>query len=143
MSSVNEKQPKYNNLRNQELKELLAACALNDRRAFTRLYQLTSPKLHGIVKHMLNSEATAQECLQEAYVKIWNNAESYRTYLAAPMTWMMTIARNQALDQLRRRRELLESDGYTFLDEVDISPTPLEHLSHDKQSTRLKTCLEQ
>ncbi|MEW8535706.1 MAG: sigma-70 family RNA polymerase sigma factor [Candidatus Thiodiazotropha endolucinida] len=144
MSSVNEKHPKYNNQRNQELKELLAACALNDRSAFARLYQLTSPKLYGVVLHILNREATAQECLQDTYIKIWNNAESYRTHLAAPMTWMTTIARNQALDHLRRcQREVMESDGYSFIEQIDTQPLPLEFCSHSKEKTQLMACLDQ
>ncbi|MES9987150.1 MAG: sigma-70 family RNA polymerase sigma factor [Candidatus Thiodiazotropha endolucinida] len=144
MSSVNEKDPKYNNQRNQELKELLAACALNDRSAFARLYQLTSPKLYGVVLHILNREATAQECLQEIYIKIWNKAESYRTHLAAPMTWMTTIARNLALDHLRRRqREVMESDGYSFIEQIDTQPLPLEFCSHSKEKTQLMACLDQ
>ncbi|MEW8100239.1 MAG: sigma-70 family RNA polymerase sigma factor [Candidatus Thiodiazotropha endolucinida] len=144
MSSVNEKHLKNNNKRNQELKELLAACALNDRSAFARLYQLTSPKLYGVVLHILNREATAQECLQDSYIKIWNNAESYRTHLAAPMTWMTTIARNQALDHLRRRqREVMESDGYSFIEQIDTQPLPLEFYSYSKEKNQLMACLDQ
>lgn len=144
MSSVNEKHPKFGNQRNQELKELLTACALNDRCAFARLYQLTSAKLYGVVLHILNREATAQECLQDSYIKIWNNAESYRTHLAAPMTWMTTIARNQALDHLRRRqREVMESDGYSFIEQIDTQPLPLEFCSHSKEKNQLIACLDQ
>jgi RNA polymerase sigma-70 factor (ECF subfamily) len=129
--------------RNQELTELLSACALSDQKAFARLYQMTSANLYGVVLRILNREAWADDCLQEAFVKIWNNAESYRPYLAAPMTWMMTIARNQALDQLRRRRrEVMESDSDGFREEVDPDPLPLDRLSQSDEGGRLQDCLD-
>ncbi|MCU7851848.1 MAG: sigma-70 family RNA polymerase sigma factor [Candidatus Thiodiazotropha sp. (ex Monitilora ramsayi)] len=144
MSSVDNKTVEEKNIRNQQLTELLAACALNDQKAFARLYQMTSANLYGVVLRILNREAWAEDCLQEAFVKIWNNADRYRPYLAAPMTWMMTIARNQALDQLRRRRrEVMESDGHAFREEVDHDPLPLENLTQSDEGIRLKTCLDQ
>ncbi|MEJ2621533.1 MAG: sigma-70 family RNA polymerase sigma factor [Candidatus Thiodiazotropha sp.] len=130
--------------RNQELEALLAACALNDRKAFARLYRMTSAKLYGVVLRILVRDEWAQDCLQDAYIKIWSNADSYRTYLAAPLTWMSTIARNQALDLLRKRkREVMEADGDKGLPEqVDDAPLPLDGLSKSDEGRRLETCLE-
>jgi RNA polymerase sigma-70 factor (ECF subfamily) len=130
--------------RNAQLQELLAACALNDRRAFSRLYELTSAKLYGVVLRILSRDEWAQDCLQEAYIKVWNKAESYRPQLASPMTWMATIARNQALDLLRRRhREVRESDTEDFPEEVDQDPLPQEKLQQTDEGRRLNRCLEQ
>ncbi len=130
--------------RNAQLQELLAACALHDRRAFSRLYELTSAKLYGVVLRILIRDEWAQDCLQEAYIKVWNKAESYRPQLASPMTWMATIARNQALDLLRRRhREVRESDTEDFPEEVDQDPLPQEKLQQTDEGRRLNRCLEQ
>ncbi|MES9991161.1 MAG: sigma-70 family RNA polymerase sigma factor [Candidatus Thiodiazotropha sp.] len=144
MSGVKEIQLDKNRKRDQRLRELLSACALNDRKAFAEIYQIASPALYGIVLRILKREAWAEECLQEAFIKVWNNAESYRGHLAAPMTWMTTIARNQALDQLRRyRREVLESEGTYIAEEIDTEPLPLDRLTHSEEGSRLKVCLEQ
>jgi RNA polymerase sigma-70 factor (ECF subfamily) len=143
MSSSKDQEQIAKQARNQELTELLAACTLNDQKAFARLYQMTSANLYGVVLRILNREAWADDCLQEAFVKIWNNAESYRPYLAAPMTWMMTIARNQALDLLRRRRrEVMESDSGGFKEEVDPDPLPLDRLSQNDEGIHLQDCLD-
>ncbi|MEW8469331.1 MAG: sigma-70 family RNA polymerase sigma factor [Candidatus Thiodiazotropha sp.] len=143
MSGVKEKDAAKHRKIDQRLKELLAACALNDRKAFAQLYQIAAPVLYGIVLRMLKREAWAEECLQDAFVKIWNNAENYRSHLAAPMTWMSTIARNQALDQLRRsRRELLEADGSYLADGIDTDPLPMDRIAHSEEGSRLKDCLE-
>ncbi len=130
--------------RNEQLKELLAACALNDRQAFAQLYELTSAKLNGVILRILGREAWAQDCLQEVYIKLWNKAGDYRPYVALPMTWMMTIARNQALDLLRRhRRELLSDEPVKMEQETDIELLPMERLQRDDAGRMLQRCLQQ
>ncbi len=143
MSSGKQQEQAAKQARNQELTELLAACGLHDQRAFARLYQMTSANLYGVMLRILKRETWADDCLQEAFVKIWNNAESYRPYLAAPMTWMMTIARNQALDQLRRhRREVMVSANDGSREEIDPAPLPLDRLDQTDEGARLKDCLD-
>jgi RNA polymerase sigma-70 factor (ECF subfamily) len=130
--------------RNEQLKQLLAACALNDRQAFAQLYELTSAKLNGVILRILGREAWAQDCLQEAYVKIWHKAGDYRPYVALPMTWMMTIARNQALDLLRRqRREFLSDEPAKAEQEMDLELLPVEKLQRDDAGRMLQRCLQQ
>ncbi|MES9834092.1 MAG: sigma-70 family RNA polymerase sigma factor [Candidatus Thiodiazotropha sp. DIVDIV] len=128
--------------RNEELEALLAACALSDRKAFARLYRMTSAKLYGVVLRILIRDDLAQDCLQDAYIKVWNNAGSYRAYMAAPLTWMSTIARNQALDLLRKRkREVMDRDDKSMPEQVDGAPLPLEGLSRSDDGRRLEECL--
>jgi RNA polymerase sigma-70 factor (ECF subfamily) len=130
--------------RNEQLKELLAACALQDRRAFAQLYQMSSAKLYGVILRILGRDEWAQDCLQEAYIKVWHNAGNYRPYIAAPMTWMMTIARNQALDLLRkRRREVQQDNPGSLLEEKDKEALPLDNLQQTDEGRRLNACLEQ
>ncbi len=131
-------------LRNRQLLELLSACALHDRQAFHQLYELTSAKLYGVILRILNRSEWAEDCLQEAYVKVWNRAESYRPQLASPMTWMATIARNQALDHLRRRRrEVREAEVEAFPEEVDQDLLPQDKLQQTDEGRQLNHCLEQ
>ncbi|RLJ15931.1 RNA polymerase subunit sigma [bacterium endosymbiont of Escarpia laminata] len=129
--------------RNEQLKALLAACTLKDRRAFAQLYEMTSAKLYGVILRILVRDTWAQDCLQEAYIKIWNSADSYRPYLAAPTTWMATIARNQALDLLRRRRrEVQMAEPEKLLEASDSKMMPLERLQQSDEGRRLNDCLE-
>ncbi|MDJ0808216.1 MAG: sigma-70 family RNA polymerase sigma factor [Gammaproteobacteria bacterium] len=130
--------------RNQKLQELLAACALHDRQAFHQLYEMTSAKLYGVILRILVQGEWAEDCLQEAYVKVWNRAESYRPHLASPMTWMATIARNQALDLLRRRhREVRITAADNLPEEVDRHLLPQDKLQQTDEGRRLNRCLEQ
>src|SRR3546814_14776288 len=84
------------------LSQLLARCSLGDQAAFAGLYEATSAKLFGVALRILRREAWAEEALQEAYVKIWRHAESYNPARGRPMTWMINVVRNQAMDLLRR-----------------------------------------
>ncbi|PCD02732.1 RNA polymerase subunit sigma [Sphingomonas spermidinifaciens] len=81
----------------------IALAATGDRAAFARIYQSTSHKLFGIVVRMLHDREAAEEVLQEVYLKIWDRAGSFEPGRASPITWMATIARNSAIDSLRRR----------------------------------------
>jgi len=130
--------------RNEQLQSLLAACTLNDKRAFAQLYEMTSGKLYGVVLRILDREEWAQDCLQEAYVKIRNSAGSYRPHLAAPMTWMSSIVRNQALDLLRRRRrEVLQPEPEKLLQDESADTIPLDNLQQTEEGKRLNNCLDQ
>ncbi|WP_041443095.1 sigma-70 family RNA polymerase sigma factor [Thioalkalivibrio sulfidiphilus] len=129
---------------NPDLEKLLSACALGDRDAFQRLYLATSPKLFGIAVRILGSEAQAEECLQDAYVKIWQRAGDYRPHLASPVTWLVTIVRNGALDRLRRNRrqlELADPAHLEFLmDEHATAPGPA---GEESDAVLLRECLKQ
>lgn len=89
----------------QEIDKLIGRVALNDRAAFTDLYDATSAKLFGVCLRVLSNRAAAEDAMQDSYVKIWKNAGRYRANGLSPMTWLITIARNTAIDRLRATRK--------------------------------------
>src|SRR6188472_3767466 len=93
-----------------ELVGLIGAVAQGDQAAFERLYVATRAKLYGVVLRILRRTDLAEEVVQEAYLKIWNNAGSFDARLATPITWMVAIARNRALDVVRRKGEVSIED---------------------------------
>ena len=60
-------------------------------------------KLFRFAFRMVQSEEEAQDIVQEAYVRIWNNIEKLRE-AANPEAWCMTVTKNLALDALRSRK---------------------------------------
>jgi RNA polymerase sigma-70 factor (ECF subfamily) len=86
----------------ERLRHLLVASSRGDQAAFAELYDLTKSKLFGVALTMLQRSDLAEEVLQEAYIRIWQKADHYDPALASPITWMMTIVRNLAIDALRR-----------------------------------------
>ena len=85
-----------------ELQSLFIDVVNKDQQAFQTLYNNTSAKLYSLCLHLLNNDKeTAEEVLQETYIKIWNKADKYNSNKGSPMSWMITVARNQAFDRMR------------------------------------------
>ncbi len=124
------------------LAQCLAATARGERAAFADLYRRTSAKLFAIARRILVRTELAEEALQEAYVRIWTNAPRYDAKVATPMTWMIAIARNQAID-LRRRMSERVSEGAVALEDaepmVSVSAQGIEASADLRHLTR---CLE-
>src|ERR1700733_10800795 len=87
------------------LADLLGRTASGDRAAFSELYDLTNAKLFGVIRRILVRPDLAKEALQESYVRVWSNAYRYDAGHASAMTWMIAIARNQAIDLKRKANE--------------------------------------
>src|ERR1700691_1357876 len=95
-----------------ELVWLLAAVARGDEDAFKRLYDATRAKLYGVLLRILRRPDLAEEVMQETYLKVWTNAVKFDPTLASPITWMVAMARNRAIDIMRKKSEVsIEEEG--------------------------------
>jgi RNA polymerase sigma-70 factor (ECF subfamily) len=125
-----------------ELNPLLRSVATGDRGALADLYGRTSAKLFGICVRLLDSEAEAEEVLQEVYVTVWKKADSFDPAKASPITWLAVLTRNKAIDRLRLHRlptDPIDSAG----DLADEQPSALDVLERDQEQDRLNACLEE
>jgi RNA polymerase sigma-70 factor, ECF subfamily len=86
------------------LADLLSRVAARDATAFATLYKRTSAKLYGVIARILPRGDAGADALQEAYVRIWEKAGDFDPAKGSPLGWMATIARNRALDEVRRVR---------------------------------------
>jgi RNA polymerase sigma-70 factor, ECF subfamily len=121
----------------KELERLLAVIgARKDQAAFAALYSITKRKLFCTVVLIVKHSDLAEEIIQEAYVRIWHSASSYRSSRGSPMTWMITIARNLAIDMVRKPAREIYSDDSELLDLPADCPTSLEIIeaSEDQQT---------
>ncbi len=125
----------------QDLITLLQRVAQRDRAAFADLYRTTSAKLFGIILRILNRRDIADEVLQEVFVKIWDRAGDYDPKLASPITWMATIARNRALDEIRRKRPDSIEDHPELLDVASDEASALTNVMRGEDGRRLADCL--
>jgi len=106
-----------------DIEEMILRVSLGDRAAFTSLYDATSAKLFGVCLRILKNTAEAEDTLQDVFVRVWQKAGLYRANGYSPMTWLITLARNAAIDRLRARK-----GATVHIEEVhdlsDASPTP-------------------
>ncbi len=125
-----------------DLAELLRRVAARDPGAFAALYRQTSAKLYGVIARILTRGDSSGDALQEVYVRIWEKAGEFDAGKGSPIAWMATIARNRALDEIRRVRPAsLEDMPARFepaADEVD----PLAGRERSERLAALLDCLE-
>ncbi|MEM7024878.1 MAG: sigma-70 family RNA polymerase sigma factor, partial [Pseudomonadota bacterium] len=86
------------------LSDLLERTAQRDENAFAELYRASKAQLFGVVLKILRDREQATEVLQEVYLRIWQRAVAYEEGKGAPMAWLVTVARNRALDRRRTWR---------------------------------------
>lgn len=67
--------------------------------------------MFGVIVRILRSPSDAEEVLQEAFVRVWARAETYDSALGLPVTWLIRIARNRAIDRLRARQAQADVDA--------------------------------
>ena len=90
--------------RSAELSRLLGRTGLGDRTAFAALYQHTSSHLFAVILRINRDRAQAEDLLQEVYVNVWRAAQASTPRRASRSPWLTSIARNRAIDSLRRRQ---------------------------------------
>ena len=124
-----------------DLVVLIADVAKGDDAAFDRLYAATRAKLYGVVLRILRRTALADEVMQDAYLRIWRSAGEFDPGRATPITWMVAIARNRALDVVRKKGEASIEDEAPATEAASEEPTPLARHEMTDQLRRLLACL--
>ncbi len=125
----------------RELADVLARVAKRDRVAFEIMYGATSAKLYGVVLKLLSRRGLADEVLQDVYLRIWERAGDFDASRGSPITWMATIARNRALDELRRQKVLPSSDIDGEFDLASDAEGALESMERTDKLKALMACL--
>jgi len=141
--------------RSRELSRLLSRVALGDRQAFEAVYRSTSAQLFGVVLRINSDRAQAEEVLQEVFVNVWRAAGAFDAALGQPLTWLTSVARNRAIDSLRRRAaepatvsryQGSEDDEGDERDLLEAMPSaaagPLELLTQASETHALEQCME-
>ena len=123
-----------------DIADLIARTALRDRAAFRDLYQRTSAKLFGVSLRILRDRSEAEEALQEVYVKIWQRADRYVAGSYSPISWLVAVARNHALDTLRARKPISD-DIDVALEIADLGPDPEQAAVEGGERLRIEACL--
>jgi len=141
--------------RSLDLSRLVSRAGLGDRAAFATLYERTSSHLLAVVLRINRDRAQAEDILQEVYVNVWRAAQTFDAAQSQPLTWLTSIARNRAIDSLRRKQtqpqmqsQRAASGGAETEDEdvydtvADAAPGPLDLLSRASDARALSQCMD-
>ena len=83
--------------------EILPMVLKKDDKAFTTLYEMYSKNVFGVIYNLMKDKEEAEDILQEVFVKIWKNIDTYNESKGRLYTWIVNIARNATIDKLRSK----------------------------------------
>lgn len=125
-----------------ELVELLLASADGDKAAFAQLYRRTDAKLFGVILRICSDRGIAEDVLVDVYLTIWRRAGAFDPGRASPITWMAAIARNRAIDAMRRQPRAVSVDIADVPDLADAAPLADATLIESEGDAQLHLCLD-
>jgi len=108
--------------------ELLKKISKGDEEAFRELYDLTHKKVYYYLYRLLQGKQTAEDILVETYTEVWRGAKNFKGK-SMVTTWIMAIARNLAMNELRKSKYHENIDNFPNLP----SDTILDPEHFDKQ----------
>jgi RNA polymerase sigma-70 factor (ECF subfamily) len=100
--------------------DLLSLTEGGDAQAFAALYDRHGRVAYSLAYRMMGDRQAAEDLVQEAFLKMWRSAGSYRVERASVRTWMLSILRNRGIDELRsstsrrRTRDRVEAQAPTL-----------------------------
>jgi RNA polymerase sigma factor (sigma-70 family) len=121
----------------------IAAVGSGDRRALQTVYRLTATKLFAVCLRILGERSEAEDVLQEVYMTVWRKAAVFDPTLSSPMTWLIAIARNRAIDHLRAHGQNRRIGPLKAAAELaDDRPIPDAAPQGAQEQAQLQRCLD-
>jgi RNA polymerase sigma-70 factor, ECF subfamily len=114
-----------------------------DEKALGRLYDATSPLVHGLVLRITGDAGAAEEVTGDVYLQAWRQADRYDRSRGAPTTWLLTLARSRAIDRVRqeataKRRQAPLGDEIL----VDDHQSPFQESAAREERERVRAALD-
>jgi RNA polymerase sigma-70 factor (ECF subfamily) len=83
---------------------LLPRVERGDEAAMASLFERYAKLVYSVALRVLRDPATAEDVLQEIFMQVWRHPESFSATRGSLGGWLAVVARNRAIDCLRRRR---------------------------------------
>lgn len=122
---------------------LVKRAGRGDRNAASRLIARHSPKILAVCIRMLGDRASAEDCAQETFLKLWRSADRWRPGRAKFETWLYRVATNACIDRIRRRRpETAAEETPDYADFADGAPLADDQLVAAERRATLDAALD-
>jgi RNA polymerase sigma factor (sigma-70 family) len=120
----------------------LRRVADGDRAALQDVYRRTSAKLYGVALRIFPDGDDAEDVLQDAFINIWQKAGSFDPARASPITWLVTLTRNRAIDRLRAKGKRVMAPIELAEEIADDRPDAEQCLIAHQADARILACIE-
>lgn len=91
--------------------EMMGRIAARDQAAFAAFYDQHASRVHGLVVRIMGVGRDAEDVLQEIFWQVWSQAGRFNAERGGVSSWLTSMARSRALDQLRRRARHAADEG--------------------------------
>ena len=127
--------------RRARLADALVQAGRGDRTAFATVYKATSAKLFGVCLRIFPDRNEAEDVLQDAYLTIWNKAASFERGRASPISWLVAVTRNRAIDRLRAKKKTVATSLDEAAEVADVVPLADAQMISDGDDRALHDCI--
>ena len=126
---------------------ILARVQSGDEHAMASLFDRYSRVVYSVALRVLREPASAEDVLQEVFMQIWRNPDSFIATRGSLGGWLAVVARNRSIDVLRRKRptpsieDIALASPYNLADEaertslVERARTAIQHLPREQRKT--------
>ena len=121
--------------------DALQRVAEGDRAALQDVYRRTSAKLYGVALRIFPDGEDAQDVLQDAFINIWQKAGSFDPARASPITWLVALTRNRAIDRLRAQGRRVTAPLELAAEIADDRPDAEQCLIAHDADARILACI--
>lgn len=143
MTAVKEK--KTISYPDQHWADLISRMASGDQMSLAELYDQSSRLVFSLVMRILNDRGAAEEITLDTYHQVWRQAQHFDLQRGKPSSWILTIARNRAIDRLRSTARIRQQQ--TPLEEVElflaVDDSPEESLATGERQRMVRLALAQ
>lgn len=131
-----------------EEREWLYRIQNGDTRAMRLLYRKYKNLLFGMILSILKNREEAEDCLQEVFTQVWEKAAMFDAEKGRAYTFIVTIARNKAIDRTRSRAFKDSKKEDHIINDFTLSPesntnNPHEDLEFSERAVMVKNALKQ
>jgi len=123
-------------------KALFRLIASGDEAAFRRLFDMYAPLFTAVIRKIIKDDATAEDLLQDVFLKIWLKKESLAE-IENPRSWALQIVYHIAFNRLRHLKVVAKSDEYAAQQKEEISNTVEDNLYHSEAFNLVQNAIGQ
>lgn len=128
-----------------DILKLVSLLKEGNQKAVSKLYDAYSEALYGVIYKIVGKEDEAQDILQDTFVTIWKKIKAYDETKGSFFTWMMNIARNKSIDQIRKNKRIFdgqdrlknEMDNGSGEESINVNTIGLKELTNEIDKDRL------
>jgi RNA polymerase sigma-70 factor (ECF subfamily) len=111
---------------------LIARLRAGDQNAMAELYDRYSGVVYGVALRVLANATAAEDVVQEIFLQLWRNPQAFDANRGRLAPWLAVIARNRAIDHLRRRPAEDDIDELPISTGIDLEGEAAQKLAVDK-----------